>query len=528
MMDKSSTNGGAPMPFLNMGRDTYQVPVSLFETNRATVLEALKAQNVTDGWIYVNGGTSETRYDSDHEPLFRQESYFWYLWGVPDADCAGLISLQTGHAILLVPELPPDYATIMGRIRSPEEWKAKHGVNAVRYTNQLDQIIREGEESPKVHCLEGRNSDSDSLYKAPLETITSLMKHGFHVDTDILFPVVANSRVFKSEAELSLLRHVSELTSFAHAYVMRNTTPGMSEYQSESLFRHYCYYNYGCRLVGYTPICGCGPNAAILHYGHTGEPNARLIEDGQMCLYDMGAEYCGYGSDITCSFPVSGTFTPAQRIVYEGVLAAQVAVYDMAQPGVSFVDCHKRAELEILKALVKLDIVVPNGTPLEDLVEMRLGAVFMPHGLGHLIGIDTHDVGGYLEDCPPRIMQPGLKSLRTSRVLQEKMTLTVEPGCYFITHLIHEALDPSNSLSAYLNKDVLLNYIGFGGVRLEDVIEIIPGGVVNYTVCPRTVAEVEHVVQGGKWPPTQDEAPELCRTRLLSTHTSCLPSPPSI
>jgi Xaa-Pro dipeptidase len=133
-----------------------------------------------------------------------------------------LISLQTGHAILLVPELPPDYATIMGRIRSPEEWKAKHGVNAVRYTNQLDQIIREGEESPKVYCLEGRNSDSDSLYKAPLETITSLMKHGFHVDTDILFPVVANSRVFKSEAELSLLRHVSELTSFAHAYVFPN------------------------------------------------------------------------------------------------------------------------------------------------------------------------------------------------------------------------------------------------------------------------------------------------------------------
>ena len=125
---------------------------------------------------------------------------------------------------------------------------------------------------------------------------------------------------------------------------------------------------------------------------------------------------------------------------------------------------------------------------------MRLGAVFMPHGLGHFIGIDTHDVGGYLEGNPKRSTLPGLKSLRTSRVMQENMTVTVEPGCYFIDHLLDEALADDSPLKPFLNAKLLEEYRGFGGVRLEDVLAITADGCVNYTLCPRTVNEIEHVM----------------------------------
>lgn len=347
-----------------------------------------------------------------------------------------------------------------------------------------------------------------------------------YVDTKVLFDILAECRVVKSPAERAILQHVTEITSFAHAYVMRNFKPGMMEYQGESLFRHYCYYNYGCRLVGYTPICGCGPNAAVLHYGHAGEPNGRQAGPSDMALFDMGAEYCGYGSDVTCSWPVRGVFSDLQRPIYEAVLDAQVAVYEIMKPGVSYVECHKAAEAAILKGLVKIGIVLPGSKTIDELVERRLGAVFMPHGLGHLIGIDTHDVGGYLAGHPARIDLPGLKSLRTARVLQENMTLTVEPGCYFIDHLLDEALAEESPLRVYLEATMLEVYRGFGGVRLEDVVVVTASGCVNYTLCPRTIEEVEAVMAGDKWPPTEDTAPQLRRLRLCDP--TPLGAPPSV
>jgi Xaa-Pro dipeptidase len=121
-------------------------------------------------------------------------------------------------------------------------------------------------------------------------------------------------------------------------------------------------------------------------------------------------------------------------------------------------------------------------------------------------------VGGYLTGNPPRSSEPGLRSLRTSRIAEANMTLTVEPGCYFIDHLLDEAL--KGSLGSYLDASLVEEYRGFGGVRLEDVVVVTKSGMVNYTLCPRTVDEIEYCMAGGKWPPLKDGAPELCRERL--------------
>jgi Xaa-Pro dipeptidase len=401
------------MTTLFMGGETYKVSMKdLFCANRNKVVEHLRQAGAaaTDGVVYLVGGPSETRYDSDHEPLFRQESYFWYLTGVKEPDCSVCMDVRTGKTTLFIPNLPPDYATIMGRIKTRDEWKAHYEVDHVEFTENAESYLEgllllgtdsdsaaaatandnnDNNNNRKLLLLHGKNSDSDKFYEPPADMVNGKLSAA--VDTVTLFPILAECRVVKSRAELGLLQHVSEVTSFAHAYTMRNMKPGMMEYQGESLFRHYCYYNYGCRLVGYTPICGCGPNAATLHYGHTGEPNDRLTQDTDIALFDMGAEYFGYSSDITCSFPICGKFSDKQRPIYQAVLNAQLAVYNLMKPGTSWRDCHLAADAEIIKALIQLDIVVQGDKTIEELVEMRLGAVFLPCGLGHFIGIDCHD-----------------------------------------------------------------------------------------------------------------------------------------
>lgn len=143
----------------------------------------------------------------------------------------------------------------------------------------------------------------------------------------------------------------------------------------------------------------------------------------------MGANYCGYAADITCSFPANGKFTEDQKLVYNAVLAARNAVNNAAKDGVSWVDMHKLANRTMLQALTEGGLLKGD---VNEMLAAGLAAIFQPHGLGHLIGLDVHDVGGYLEHCPPRPSEPGLKCLRFARTLKAGMYITVEPGCYFI------------------------------------------------------------------------------------------------
>ncbi|KAL7639147.1 UNVERIFIED_CONTAM: hypothetical protein RMT77_010681 [Armadillidium vulgare] len=275
---------------------------------------------------------------------------------------------------------------------------------------------------------------------------------------------------------------------------MRQIRPGMKEYQLESIFRHHSYYHGGCRHQAYTSICGAGISSAVLHYGHSGAPNSRTIRDGEICLFDMGSEYYCYTSDITCSFPANGKFTDDQKLIYNAVLAASRAVFASARPGASWVDLHGiayRAMLEKLKegGLLQGDI--------DEMMKVNLGAVFQPHGLGHLMGLDVHDVGGYLNHCPERPQEPGFRSLRLARALEENMVLTIEPGCYFIDRLLDEALANPEQVR-FINREVLQRFRGFGGVRIEDDVIITAEGVENITQVPRTVEEIEALMAAGR------------------------------
>lgn len=181
-----------------------------------------------------------------------------------------------------------------------------------------------------------------------------------------------------------------------------------------------------------------------------------------MVLLDMGGRWYGYIADQSMTFPVSGKFDEKQKAIYTAVLEAQKAVKSQIKPGVKWDDMHLLAEKVILEHLIKIGIV--NEFPMEELQEKRVGAIFFPHGLGHFFGLKTHDVGGYIQG-PPRSDKEGLSKLRTRRVLEEGVCITVEPGCYFIDFKLEKSLnDPV--LSKYLNRAKVEEYRMVGGVRL--------------------------------------------------------------
>eukprot|EP01031_Cornospumella_fuschlensis_P032557 gene32557-39367_t len=491
---------------------TLAVPMEMHQRSRAKLVNLFREHGINSGVVLLEGGDQQYQYDSDTELVFRQDSWFQYLFGVKESGVFGAISLSTGKAVLFIPRLPKEYLVWCGEIYPPSHFVTSYGVDDAAYTDEMvawleNAVASEGAGS-KVHVMEGENSDSGLMAKpAKFKGDQKFWDDGL-METGHLFNHLAKCRVTKNEEEVQLMHYCAVIASNAHVEVMRNIKSCTFEFELEAKFLYEIYKQGGCRRSAYTSICACGPNSAVLHYGHAGAPNNRQLSNNDIALLDMGAEYHGYVSDITCSYPISGRFTDDQRAIYEAVLSAQKAVLANMYPGKQWTECHLLAELEILKALHNLG-VLHNGT-IEEYAENALGYVFFPHGLGHLIGCDTHDAGGYIVGTPARSTRPGLNKLRTSRILEEGMVLTNEPGCYFVNFLLDTAL-ANPAQAKYINTTVVDRFRGFGGVRIEDVVLVTAEGPVSLSTCPRTVNEIESVLNGGVWPPEVDEAPELKR-----------------
>lgn len=445
------------------------------------------------GFVFLQGGHEQNRYCTDHVQLFRQESYFAYLFGVREPGFYGAIDIATGNSILFAPRLPSEYAVWLGDIKPLSHFKETYMVSTVFYTDEIVKVLHDqyqGLEKPLLLLLHGLNTDSNKFSKpAEFEGIEK-----FETDLDTLHPILTECRVLKSDLELAVIQFANDISSEAHVEVMRKARAGMKEYQLESTFLHHTYMYGGCRHCSYTCICATGESSSVLHYGHAAAPNDRTLQDGDMALLDMGAEFHFYGSDITCSFPVNGKFTNDQCLIYNAVLDAHNSVISAMKPGVSWVDMHKLAEKTVLESLKKGCLLLGD---VDDMMVKRVGAVFIPHGLGHLLGIDTHDPGGYLKGAE-RPKEPGLSSLRTSRELLEGMVITVEPGCYFIDPLLIPAMESPNT-SKFFNHKEINKFRGFGGVRIESDVYVTSNGCVNMTKCPREIQDIEAVMAGAPW-----------------------------
>jgi Xaa-Pro dipeptidase len=227
-------------------------------------------------------------------------------------------------------------------------------------------------------------------------------------------------------------------------------------------------------------------NAATLHY----EENSKTLKQGDLMLMDMGIRFAGYSSDVTCTIPVSGKFTEDQANIYQIVLDANREVIKNLKPGVYWPDMQLLAEKVIIRGLIKMGLLNGSEEYVEQMLKDRVAYYFMPHGLGHFMGIDVHDVGGYLSFTPKRRQEPGLASLRTARYLAANNVITVEPGIYFIPVLLDKAFADDN-IKKYFNEKIK-SFYNFGGVRIEDDVLITIDGALNMTQdIPRDVKELE-------------------------------------
>ncbi|KMZ73097.1 Xaa-Pro dipeptidase [Zostera marina] len=474
------------------------IPMELHALNRDKLVRSIREHLVSDslpvtGFVVLQGGEQKTRYCTDHEELFRQESYFAYLFGVKEPDFFGAIDLVSGKSILFAPRLPSSYAVWMGEIKQLTYFKEMYKVDMVFYSDEISEILHKysgGLEKPLLFLLYGLNTDSGN-YSKPAD-FKDMEK--FDKDLTTLHPILTECRVLKSQLELQLIQFANDISSEAHIQVMRKAGECIKEYQLESLFLNHIYMYGGCRHCSYTCIAATGENASILHYGHAAAPNDRTLRDGDMALLDMGGEFHFYGSDITCSFPINGKFTSDQCLIYNAVLKSHDAVISKMQPGVNWVDMHKLAERTILESLKTGGILLGN---VDEMMVKRLGAIFMPHGLGHLLGLDTHDPGGYPEGVE-RPKERGLKSLRTARKLEEGMVITVEPGCYFIDPLLIPAMEDSETSKFFHEK--INGFKNFGGIRIESNLYVTNDGCQNLSNCPRETWEIEAVMAGAPWP----------------------------
>jgi len=292
----------------------------------------------------------------------------------------------------------------------------------------------------------------------------------------------AEARRAKDPSELSLMRCAADASRAGHLWALRNARPGMTERQLQIEVEAE-FFRAGAPRTAYDSIVGTGSNGAVLHF----MPTQRAMAPGDLVLMDAGAEYGGYASDVTRTFPAGPRFEGAQRDLYQVLLDVQQSAISEARPGVEFKDLHLAAAARVAEGLVSLGLL--KGSP-EALVERDAHALFFPHGLGHMLGLSTHDAGGCLAGRTPSD-RFGLKWLRADLPLQPGYVVTIEPGIYFIKALLDDPARRREFADA-VNWHRVDTLREFGGIRIEDDVLITETGCEVLTAAvPKTIPEIE-------------------------------------
>jgi Xaa-Pro dipeptidase len=295
---------------------------------------------------------------------------------------------------------------------------------------------------------------------------------------------IDNCRVIKSQYELDLLAFASKVSSEAHVAVMKEAKHLSNERQLQSLFLKLCMDG-GCIEQGYTGIFASGTAPSTLHYIHNNAP----LEGKLNMLVDAGGELDCYTADITRTWPIDGKFTKESKEIYEIVLQMQNESLHMIKAEASWDDIHRHAHKVLIDGLLKVGIL--KGDP-KELFDSRVSVAFYPHGLGHYLGMDTHDTGG---DPNYADSDPMFRYLRKRGKLHLGSVITVEPGIYFCKYII-EPYIKNPETGKYIDAKVLDKYWEVGGVRIEDNVVVLEDGHKNLTTAPKTVAELEALISG--------------------------------
>ena len=401
---------------------------------------------------------------SDTDYAYRQDSNFYYLSGYEEPD--SLILIRPNHDkekyIIFCRDRDPlreqcdGFRT--GQDGAIQEYQADNAYSI----KSIDQMMPELLAGVKnIYFSMSAPCGVDLKISQWVEDIRKNTRAGAEPPHNLLSldSILHEMRLIKEDYEMDLMKQAADITTEAHIRAMQAVTPGMFEYQLEAEYL-YAFNKNGARSAAYNSIVGGGNNSCILHYV---ENNAEL-KDGDLVLVDAGCEYKYYASDVTRTFPVNGKFSPEQKEIYSIVLEAHKQSMEQAKPGNKWNLMHEKSVEVIVEGL--LDLGLLKGTK-DQVIENGDYSKFYMHRIGHWLGMDVHDVGGYKQDGDWRDLEKG-------------MVMTIEPGIYILDSL----------------EDVDDKWKGIG-VRIEDDIVVTESGFEVLTPnVPRTIEEVEHTVQG--------------------------------
>jgi len=427
-----------------------QIDLAEYQNRRQLLMERMG-----EGAIAVLPAAEEKLRNRDTHYLFRQNSDFYYLTGFEESNAVLVIAPGRAHAetILFCEERDPLLEQWTGVRMGPERAGQQLGLDDAFPASDLADILPgmlEGRE--RIFTTLGEHPDFDRDLLAWLHQLSE-RDVGGPGEIVALSHLLHDLRLYKSAAELKLMKQAAAITEKAHRRAMSRCTPGMNESELEAEII-YEFMRSGARHPAYPCIVASGENACVLHYTRNNAP----MQDGELVLIDAGCEYQNYASDVTRTYPVNGKFSEPQRLIYEIVLRAQEAAIAEVKPGNDFNQPHDAAIGVMIEGLIDLGLL--HGTP-DEVRENGSYRNYCSHKVSHWLGLDVHDVGDYRVGDAWRLLEAG-------------MVLTVEPGLY-ITR----------------NADVDKKWWNLG-VRIEDdVVVTHKGHQVMTRALPRTVAEIE-------------------------------------
>ena len=411
-----------------------KIDMQVYQSRRECLMQSLPKGSVV---IIRTGELSVRNNDCDYE--FRPHSSFFYLTGFPEPSAYAIISGQGDMTLVTLPK-DPEKEQWDGFRFGTEGAIKDFGAKDAAELAQLDQVV--------FDALNGSNSVvylfDDTELRASVSTwrdvVSARTRAGAIAPTQFvdLAPIVAEMRLHKDAHEIAIMEAAAQISVEAHKQAMRAVCPGMFEYQLEAEL-NYTFMKSGARQPAYSNIVASGSNACVLHY----IKNDELIEDGDLVLIDAGCELGCYASDITRTFPANGKFSEPQAALYQVVLDAYHAGMKELTVGTPYEACHNAAVRTLTQGLMTHGLLKGE---LEKLIESKAYRDFYMHNTGHWLGLDVHDCGAY-------------KMGSESRLLEEGMVLTIEPGLYVSAD--NDAVDEKwRGIGIRIEDDVLIRAEG--------------------------------------------------------------------
>lgn len=381
------------------------IPNSLFIKNRANFIKQMKPNSMA---IFFSNDLMPRSADGFHS--FRQNPDFYYLTGIDQEECALIIypdAQNNGHKeILFLKETNEHIAVWEGEKVDKETGIALSGIEVIKWNDQFESILGHLSGYLETFYLNINENDRSGSPVATKELrFAKEMKERFPLHKfERSAPIMAKLRSIKHQEEIDVMQTACNITEKAFRNVLATTKPGMMEYEVEAEIISTFIRN-GATGHAYSPIIASGANACVLHY----VTNDSVCKDGDLLLFDFGAEYANYASDMSRTIPVNGKFTPRQKEVYNACLNIHDEAKKMLRPGVTLDEFNTEVKKMMTGALVDINLI---DAKLDDNEKMRLTLKYFPHGTSHFMGIDVHDIGN-----------------RYAKI-EENMCFTVEPGIY--------------------------------------------------------------------------------------------------